>query len=401
MNSSDDMMRDQSVEVTGHARAWAKASASGHGQALVSQRDMMNQDITIKDSFVLVLATQHADEALGRAQYAKKLLDEIDELKRRLAILSQAAKSAEARLTREAERARVAGRAQALAEAQAELRDAERRRREIEARLEQAEEERGQAVHLMRQAQRQALDARSELEELRRAAQLEADLAEARLLIEHAANEGGTVREDAYDLQLASADAELGGFRQQLAMLSAELEESTELEDTNWQEPSPPAADALYDLGAALGIPASAAVPSAVPSSGDLPPVDWRQPAAGASAAPPSELGLLPHSRALGAVLFLLSAALFTLAGTYINIMLSAPVGPAVVWQIVFTCAAFAVSVVGTAVLITIMDDSEMYIGMALLLALPILIAANIFPSRDLPGFGPVAQWLVYHLGPM
>ena len=380
----------------------AKASASGHGYALTSQRDMTNQNITIKDSVVFL--TQRVEETQDRAQHVEKLLEEIDELKARLAFMSEMAKSTEARLAQEAERARAAGRAQALGEAQTQLRDAERRRREIEARLDQVQDERDQAARLMRQAQLQALNARNELEEVRRAAQLEANLERARLLIKDAADAGIPAREGVYEDQLAHADAELGDFREQLVQLSAELKQSAEQEDPSRHKPWESApSQTTYNLDHAPGYATSNAVSAAPPALSplrELPPAARDRFPTGAEP-PPPPLALLPHSRAVGAALFLLGLALFTVAGTYINIMLHAAVGPAVVWQIVFTCAAILVASVCTVIMIEAMDDSEMYIGAVFLLALPVLIATIFFPSRDLPGIGLAAHWLVYHLGPM
>jgi len=56
------------------------ARASGHGRAFTSHHDMTNQDITIKDSIVIL--GMHADETMGRAQQSKKLLDDIDRLQK-------------------------------------------------------------------------------------------------------------------------------------------------------------------------------------------------------------------------------------------------------------------------------------------------------------------------------
>lgn len=410
----------------------AKTSASGHGQAYTSQRDMTNQDITIKDS-VVVVVMRRVEETMERVQYAETLRDGVDELKTRLAAMTEAARIAATRLKREVDRARSEGRQEALVEAEAQLQDAERRRKEAEARLRQAQEERDHAVQVMKQAQLQALNARNELEELRRREQLEADLAQARTELQRAATAGGTVRAEAYADQIASADAELGDFHEQLALLSAELKESSQAEP----QPSATADDSPLKASSSATTSSAASpsvgradrdakaaqtstietdpenIPRKVPPElrttslrpfavGPQPVAEGRTAHARASA--------LAGSPAYGIALALPIMICCAVEGTGTNIMIHAPVGPAIMWQILYACIAFVMVVLVACIVLIIVETTttrygyrarRVFTDLVILVAPLVLIAAIIFPSRTVPVLAPVAHWLVHYLGLM
>lgn len=385
-----------------------KASASGHGQAYTSQRDMTNQEITIKDSVILVV-TRRAEETIEREQHAENLLSGVDELKKRLTAMTEAARIAATRLKQEVKRAREEGRAEALAEAEFQLQNAERRRAEVEVRLKQAQDERERATQLMQQAQLQALDARNELAELRRREQLEAELAQALPMMQRAADEGGTARQDAYEDQIAFADAELGDLRDQLAQLSVELKESSEAEletgaaDTFTSLADPPRADASRadapSASPAEGYPSAAL---SAPNSSDQ-----QQGTTADSAAPPS-LRRPVSSLLIGLAASAPILAGFGIDGAGINIVMNASPGPAIFWQIVFAVSATAALLVLTIIVLAIYMGiwpgyrraSTICIGLSMFLGPIVLIAAIVWPSPDMSLLGPAAHWLVHHFGP-
>jgi hypothetical protein len=376
---------------------------------------MTNQDIVIRNS-VVVLFTQRVEETMERAQHAENLLGAVDELKARLAKMTEAARIAESRLKQVAQRAREEGRAAALAEAEEELRKAERRRLEVQTRLQQAQEERDQAMQLMRQAQRQALNARNELEELRRKAELDASLGEARRLMQRAAADGGTVREDRYENQIASADAELNGLRAQLAELSAELEVSGVSGDSaarsgQTRSESAAATDVVYndvlstaeesqvggrttDKQSSVDSTAADAMTSPPPgprSYGDgttdraphtessnrnqpvrttrsrtgYPQSGGGVPRATGTRTPSPRTGsTMPvasssSSRIIGVMLAVPLLALYVVDGIGIRLMATARVGPAIVWQIVYDLLAFLLALLLALFICGIIYDRE------------------------------------------
>ena len=351
------------------------ARASGHGRAFTSHRDMANQEITITDS--IVVFSVRAEETMERAQQSKELLDAIGRLEKQLSKMSAVARKAEERLKQETELARANGLAQAMADSLARLQAAERRRREVEERLKQVQKERDEAFRLMYEAQRQALDARNELEEERRKAQLDEDLTKFRSGLDSGAWADEVVREDAYDRLVASADAELDDFRTQLAQLSTELEECsrqdlpTMIVNLAQQSPSGPWPP-LVPLPA-IAAQADSDEPTLIGPDAD-------------KLARNSRKRLTVRSVLLG-VPGLLG---FAFGGISINIMTNSPNGPAIFWEVVYATVVFVV-----ALLYAAMFRVKIFVG------LPVLIAAIVLPSRSLPVLGSLGHWLVYHLGPM
>lgn len=398
-----------------------ESSASDHGRAYAAQHDMSNQEITIKDSFVLVV-TRRVEETMERAQHAENLLGGVDELKKRLTAMTEAARIAATRLKQEVQRAREAGRAEALAEAESRLQDAELRRDQVEARLKQAQAERDRATQLMEQAQLQALAARNELEELRRREQLEAELARARPQLQRAADAGGTVREDVYADQIASADAELGDFRDQLAQLSAELKESSEAETETEAGASkgdtPAAVSPVADSASAPPISVNGRAAQVPPgASGQqhstLAPLWVKAPVStvgGRTKRPIKSSSKPRRSWHFGAVASIPILACCAIDGAGTNIMINAPTGPAILWQVVY-----ALSVTMALVFIAFLvfglisevgkawnDQAQtVYVGLFIFVGPLVLIGTMIFSARTLPLLGLIAHWLVYHLGPM
>jgi uncharacterized protein (DUF3084 family) len=112
--------------------AKASAKASGRGKSFAARRDLMKRRVTIKNSVILV----------GEPR-AEELRDQLSELRKQLAVVSEAALITQSR-----------------------LQDAEHRRRAAESQLQQAQRERDQALQLVRQAQVLMTDTRAELGEL-------------------------------------------------------------------------------------------------------------------------------------------------------------------------------------------------------------------------------------------
>lgn len=331
--------------------AQAKISSSGHGQAYVALRDFADQRIEIRDSHVTIIEAR-AHEAKDRQQQAHELLDGIDALKARLAQMTAAAQATENHLKEEVKRARAEGRAQALLESQARLREAERKRREVEARLVRVEDERDQAVKLMREAQLQAINALNELEEARRTAQLEANLQAVREHMEQAAQSGALSREEPYQDLIAATDAELDSYSTRLATLSTELDES-----------------AMRSQAADAAVPVLPPTPAPTPPSPGARPQGETQPpippslaaetqrsrphsarAAAVSAA--SQLSMPPGTAILaGLVPAIGFAALFGAAGISIKDMITAQVGPAIGWQVLYSVISFgSMAIIGVLV---------------------------------------------------
>jgi hypothetical protein len=351
---------------------------------------MTIQDVTINDSVVLL--SIRAEETTERVLHATNLHDAVGRLQVWLAVMSEVALESEKRLKQAVKRARVEGRAQAMAESLTRLQDAERRRREVQERLEQVKKERDRALELMHEAQRQELNARNELEEQRRKAHLDESLTKIR---PEAAEASGTVREEAYESLIETVDAELGDFRTQLAQLSVELEESSgqglstqEANSAQWRKPSG-------------SVQQSSVGPS--PPLTSLTAIDAE---AGADEFALTNLDADGFARKPGkrrtvssVLLRVLGLLGFALDGISVNIMANSPVGPAIVWQVVYTLVAFVVALLYAAMFRWIFLERTFRLGV--FAGLLVLIATIIFPSRSLPGLGPLAHWLVYKLGPM
>ena len=355
------------------------ARASGHGRAFTSHRDMANQDITITGSIVVFGA--RVEETMERVQHSEELLDAIRRLENQLSVMTAAARRTEERLRQETELARGEGFAQAMADSLARLQAAELRRQEVEERLKQVQKERDEALRLMYEAQRQALDARNKLEEERRKAELDQALTKFRSMTDSAPWADEMVHEDTYDRLVASADAELDVFRTQLAQLSTELEEfprqdlSTMTIDSGQQSSS--GSRPLLSPVPAVVTQADTGEPTAM-----KPDTAWLVSNSGRR---------LTARRVLRRVLLPLPGLLgFLLDGISINIMVNSSKGPAIFWEVVYAAVAFVV-----ALLYATIFKTRIFVG------LPVLVAAIFFPSRSLPVLGFLGHWLVYHLGPM
>jgi chromosome segregation ATPase len=133
-------MDDGPPQEPGSAKASAKAS--GRGKSFAAQRDLMKRGVTINNS-VILLGEPRAEEATRPERHAEELRDQLSELRKQLAVVSEAALITQSR-----------------------LQDAEHRRRAAESQLQQAQRERDQALQLVRQAQVLMTDTRAELGEL-------------------------------------------------------------------------------------------------------------------------------------------------------------------------------------------------------------------------------------------
>jgi len=275
----------------------------------------------------------------------------------------------------EVDHARAKGIAQGMADSLVRLKAAEHRRRNLEQRLKQAQNERDEALKLMYEAQHQALAARNDLEEERRKAQLEQELTAFKTAAGSLAWANGSVNDDAYDDLVASADAKLDDLRTQRARLSAELEAHSRQDSPTMtansvqQSPSGPPLAASR----AIAVQADTGEPALInPDAETLTENSGRR---------------LTAKSALLRVPGLLG---FALDGIGINIMVNSPKGPAIFWEVVYASVAFLVALLCAAMF-----------KVRILAGLPVLVAAIVLPSRTLPVLGPLGHWLVYRLGPM
>jgi hypothetical protein len=83
--------------------------------------------------------------------------------------------------------------------------------------------------------------------------------------------------------------------------------------------------------------------------------------------------------------------------------MINSPVGPAILWQVVYSVLSFVILLF----CVTLGAENfyepafNVYLGLSIAAGTFILIGTIFFGAQNLPLLGPAAHWLVYHLGPM